>query len=353
MMASSVSAVGPDTFPSAQAGDDLLVVRDLRKSFGTAGGFIGRQSNEVQAVAGVSFEVRRRETLGLVGESGCGKTTLGRTVLLLERPSSGSIVYDGRDVTLLSQRGVRRLRRQMQLIFQDPYSSLNPRMTAAQIIGEPLDIHEIGSGTERVRRIAELLDLVGLGTRSASRYPHEFSGGQRQRVGIARALAVNPAFVVCDEPVSALDVSIQAQVLNLLTELRDRLGLTYLFISHNLGVVKHIANRVAVMYLGQIVEMAPVGEFFDRACHPYSKALLSAIPIPDPDLEQTRQHVILTGDLPSPANPPKGCRFHTRCPFVQQICREEEPAVDTVAAGHTVSCHFWRSIKSKAEVSND
>jgi oligopeptide transport system ATP-binding protein len=325
--------------------ETLVSVRDLSKTFKARRGTReARKRREVQAVAGVSFDIRRGETLALVGESGCGKTTLGRTLLNLEHPTSGVVTFDGRDVTRLKPGQLRLLRRQMQLIFQDPYASLNPRMTAAQIIGEPLVVHGIGDRDERMRRVGELLDLVGLGPRAGRRYPHEFSGGQRQRIGIARALAINPSFVVCDEPVSALDVSIQAQVLNLLTELRDQLGLTYLFISHNLGVVRHIADRVAVMYLGQIVELAPVEEFFDNPRHPYSIALISAIPAPEPEVEQSRERIILRGDLPSPADPPHACRFHTRCPFAQQVCSEVAPPMEQVTAGHTTACHFWRTI---------
>jgi oligopeptide/dipeptide ABC transporter ATP-binding protein len=328
---------------AAPAREPLLRVTELVKTYPLPGrGMLGRSGGEIQAVSGVSLDVYPGETLGLVGESGCGKSTLGRTILLLERPTSGSIRFDGQEVTALRPRQLRGLRRRMQLVLQDPYSSLNPRMTAGQIVGEPLVVHGIGTARDRPRRIAELLERVGLGTGAASRYPHEFSGGQRQRIGIARALAASPALVICDEPVSALDVSIQAQILNLLTRLRDELGLTYLFVSHNLGVVKHIADRVAVMYLGRIAEVAPVDEFFGNARHPYSRALLSAIPVPDPDRERSRARIVLDTDLPSPANPPRGCRFHTRCPLARDVCREQAPPVETIAPGHRVACHFWK-----------
>jgi oligopeptide/dipeptide ABC transporter ATP-binding protein len=329
--------------------DPLVAVTDLQKSFTVRSTGRGKgQHASVQAVAGVTFEVGRGETLALVGESGCGKTTLGRTLLRLEEPTSGDIQFAGRDVVAMKSKELRRLRRDVQMIYQDPYASLNPRMTAAQIIAEPLFVHRIGTRDEQVRRVAELLDRVGLSARAGRKYPHEFSGGQRQRIGIARALAADPAFVVCDEPVSALDVSIQAQVLNLLTGLRDEFGLTYLFISHNLAVVRHIADRVAVMYLGKIVELAPTQEFFSNPRHPYSTALLSAVPVPDPDVEQERRRIVLTGDLPSPANPPSGCRFNTRCAFAQDICREKAPPTESVKPGHTVACHFWPTITQKA-----
>jgi oligopeptide/dipeptide ABC transporter ATP-binding protein len=328
-----------------QVRQPLLAVTDLEKTFTARRSGAGGGAGRVHAVAGVSFSIGRGETLGLVGESGCGKTTLGRTVLRLEEPTSGSICFEGTELTTMKPANLRALRSRAQMIYQDPYASLNPRMTAAQIIGEPLLVHHVGSRGDRLRRVAELLDRVGLGRRAGRRYPHEFSGGQRQRIGIARALAANPSFVVCDEAVSALDVSIQAQILNLLTTLRDDLGLTYLFISHNLAVVEHIADRVAVMYLGRIVEMAAVRELFKNPRHPYSRALLSAVPVPDPDIEKTRRRIVLTGDLPNPSDPPAGCHFNTRCPFAQDICREKQPQLDTVKEGHTVACHFWPTIE--------
>jgi oligopeptide transport system ATP-binding protein len=325
-------------------GDPLLTVSHLNKTFAlrrspTAGSVI-------HAVADASFDVRRGETLGLVGESGCGKTTLGRTVLRLSEPSSGTIRFAGADLLAMNARELRGRRRDMQMIYQDPYASLNPRMTAAQIIEEPLVVHGIGTRDERVKRVFELLERVGLGARAGRRYPHEFSGGQRQRIGIARALATNPSFIVCDEPVSALDVSIQAQILNLLTALREELGLTYLFISHNLAVVRHIASRVAVMYLGKIVELAAIEDFFAQPRHPYSKALLSAVPVPDVDVERSRRRIVLSGDLPSPAHVPSGCRFRTRCPYVQPVCAEREPALESDARGHAVACHFSDNLQT-------
>lgn len=341
------SVVGKATRKHEPGQNDEPLVRatDLYKTYHTGG-------TAVRAVAGVSFEIFKGETLGLVGESGCGKTTLGRALLRLEEPTSGSITYDGTELVGMSAGKLRSIRQHIQIIYQDPYASLNPRMTAAQIIAEPLVVHKIGTRDERVRRVAELLDRVGLGRRAGRRYPHEFSGGQRQRIGIARALAANPSFVVCDEAVSALDVSIQAQVLNLLTTLRNDLGLTYLFISHNLAVVEHISDRVAVMYLGRIVELAPVAELFGNPRHPYTQALLSAVPVPDPDIEANRQRIVLSGDLPSPANPPRGCRFNTRCPYARQICREVDPEEQKVTDGHSVSCHFWSNLGPRNDVAD-
>jgi oligopeptide transport system ATP-binding protein len=298
-------------------GTPLLEVRDLKMYFPITRGIVfQRQIGAVKAVDGISMTIKRGETLGLVGESGCGKSTAGRAILQLYKPTAGEVIFNGRDLTKLNGSEMRRTRRDVQMIFQDPYASLNPRMTVGDIIGEPIKVHNLRKGTKAVReRVQELLQLVGLNPYFINRYPHEFSGGQRQRIGIARALAVEPDFVVCDEPVSALDVSIQAQVINLLEDLQDQLGLTYLFIAHGLSVVKHISDRVAVMYLGRIVELADSVELYRQPLHPYTQALLSAVPIPDPMIEKKRQRIILQGDVPSPINPPPGCRFHTRCPI--------------------------------------
>ncbi|MDR7518491.1 MAG: ABC transporter ATP-binding protein [Armatimonadota bacterium] len=332
--------------------DVILEVRNLRKYFPISKGFIfQRQVGAVKAVDDVSFSIRRGETLGLVGESGCGKTTTGRVILRLMEPTAGEAYFEGRNIFGLSKEELRRMRRNMQIIFQDPYSSLNPRMTVGDIIGEPLEIHNLARGKEKVRRVQELLEVVGLSPYHANRYPHEFSGGQRQRIGIARALAVNPKLVICDEPVSALDVSIQAQVLNLLEELQKEFGLTYLFIAHDLSVVKHISDRIAVMYLGKIVEIAPTEELFANPQHPYTEALLSAVPIPDPAIR--RERVILPGDVPSPVNPPKGCRFHTRCLYMQKgRCDVNEQQLVDVGGGHYVACEVlpFKHQRSKAAV---
>ena len=320
--------------------DDLVVVRDLYKYFPITAGILQRHVADVRAVDGIDFEIRRGETLGLVGESGSGKTTAGRVILRLTEATKGSVEFEGRELVGLSRNDLRPLRKEMQIIFQDPYASLNPRMTVGSIVREPLEIHGIAHGKEADVRVQELLRLVGLQPYHANRYPHEFSGGQRQRIGVARALAVNPKFIVADEPVSALDVSIQAQVINLLQDLQRQLGLTYLFIAHDLSVVRHISNRVAVMYVGKIVEIADRDRLYDNPLHPYTQALLSAIPIPDPDVERRRKRVILSGDIPSPVNPPSGCRFHTRCPIAFDRCRVEIPSFKEYEPGHRAACHW-------------
>jgi oligopeptide/dipeptide ABC transporter ATP-binding protein len=314
----------------------LLEARGLVKHYPVRGGLFSRAKGAVRAVDGVSFSLAPRETLGLVGESGCGKTTLARLVLRLEEPSAGGLFFDGEDLLALSARALRARRRDFQIVFQDPMSSLNPRMTVGDILAEPLVVHGVARGAEADRRVEALLAQVGIPASWQARYPHEFSGGQRQRIGVARAIALGPKLVVCDEAVSALDVSVQAQVLNLLLELRERLGLAYLFISHDLSVVRHVSDRVAVMYLGQIVEQAPTPALFGAPAHPYTKALLSAIPVPDP--RRRPERIVLRGDVPSPANPPPGCRFHTRCPAVLPRCSREVPPAYPVGPGHEVRC---------------
>jgi oligopeptide transport system ATP-binding protein len=326
---------------------NIVEIDRLKVHFPIRGGFFKNVQGVVQAVDDVTFEVRRGETLGLVGESGCGKSTIGRAMIRLRLPTSGTVRFDGIDLSTLSKDDLRRMRRRMQIIFQDPFGSLDPRMTVGSIIAEPLDTHQLASGQAKTDRIADLLRLVGLDPRFVSRYPHEFSGGQRQRIGVARALAVEPEFIVCDEPISALDVSIQAQVLNLLSDLKRRLGLTYLFVAHDLSVVKHISDRVAVMYLGRIVEVGPPDVLYRSPGHPYTRALLSAVPVPDPAAERRRRRVILTGDVPSPINPPEGCRFHTRCWLYERLgqpeeCRTVDPGLEVVANvdDHRAACHF-------------
>ncbi len=323
----------------------LVELEDLRVWFPIKQGvLLDRHVGDVKAVDGVSLTIDRGETLGLVGESGCGKSTVGRAMLRLYEPTGGRVLFEGVDVTHLSDSELRPLRRRMQMVFQDPFSSLNPRHSVGRTIGEPLRVHGIARGAEADARVREILDVVGLPPDAANRYPHEFSGGQRQRVGLARALALNPSLLVCDEPVSALDVSIQAQIVNLLESLQQEFGLTYLFIAHDLAVVRHISTRIAVMYLGKIVEIAPADDLYDNPLHPYTLTLLSAIPIPDPEIERARRGIRVQGDLPSPANPPPACRFHTRCPFVQPTrCRDDEPLLREVH-GHSVACHFAEEI---------
>lgn len=319
----------------------ILKVRDLKKHFPiNAGAVIQRQVGAVKAVDGISFDLYKGETLGVVGESGCGKSTAGRTILQLYRPTSGSVVFEGKELTTTKGEELRKMRQRMQIIFQDPYASLNPRMTVGNIISEPLRIHKLKQGAEMREYVEHLLERVGLNPYYINRYPHEFSGGQRQRIGIARALALSPSFIVADEPISALDVSIQAQVVNLLEDLQEELNLTYLFIAHDLSMVRHICDRVAVMYLGKIVELAETDELYDNPLHPYTQSLLSAVPVPDPEVEEKRQRIILKGDLPSPANPPHGCNFNTRCPVPFDLCRDEpDPELIEVSPGHWVACH--------------
>ncbi|HKF77400.1 MAG TPA: ABC transporter ATP-binding protein [Candidatus Dormibacteraeota bacterium] len=338
----SETATRPQLTRAWTSAEPLLEVRGLRTWFPVTAGVLQRTVAHVRAVDGVDLTIRQGETLGLVGESGCGKSTLGRSILRLVEPTAGDVLFKGRDLRRLSGGEMRRMRREMAMIFQDPFASLDPRQTVGEIVGEPLEIHGLAT-TRRLRqeRVEELLHVVGLNPGFANRYPHEFSGGQRQRIGIARALAVDPSFIVCDEPISALDVSIQAQIINLLERLQDQFNLTYLFIAHDLSVVKHISDRIAVMYLGKVVEVSGANELYRRPRHPYTTSLLSAIPIPDPAVEQHRRRIILTGDVPSPVNPPSGCRFRTRCFKAQPRCAEDEPPLDTVKMdGHEAACFF-------------
>ncbi len=325
---------------SEQRNGVLLWVDDLVKHFPILSGVFQRQVGVIHAVDGISFQIRRGETFGLVGESGCGKSTAGRTILQLYRPTAGKVVFDNVDLVGLKGEELRRMRQRMQMIFQDPYASLNPRMTIREIVGEPLFVHDIAKSKEIDERVDMLLDKVRLNPGFASRYPHEFSGGQRQRIGVARALALQPDFIVCDEPISALDVSIQAQVINLLEDLQEDMDLTYLFIAHDLSMVRHISTRVAVMYLGILAEMAVRDELYEHPLHPYTQALLSAVPVPDPFVEEKRQRIILEGDVPSPVHPPSGCRFRTRCPLAEKICTDQVPEWREVAPDHWVSCHM-------------
>ena len=318
---------------------DFLQLENIKTYYDVSKGFIKRIPLFVKAVDDVSLTIQQGETFGLVGESGCGKSTLGRTILGLERATAGRVNFMGKDILSLNQRALRNMRQEMQMIFQDPYSSLNPKMTVSEIVGEPMLVHNLASGKERAKRVTELLELVGLRAYHAKRYPHEFSGGQRQRIGVARALAVNPKLIICDEAVSALDVSIQAQVLNLLSRLQKEMRLTYIFIAHGLATVKHISNRIGVMYLGKIVEIADSDDIYFNPMHPYSKALISAIPEPDPERE--KKHTILAGDVPSPINPPSGCRFHTRCAQCMDKCKIEEPELNEVQPNHFVACHLY------------
>ncbi len=352
-MTAAVSGAAPVAKPQ----DDrvLLSVTDLRMYFPVTEGLIfERHIGDVHAVDDVTFDVPRGQTLGLVGESGCGKSTTGRTILRLYKPTAGRIVFDGVDITRIRGEELRQMRRRMQIIFQDPYASLNPRMTVGAIVGEPLSVHSIGTPAERRERVAELLDVVGLNPNFLNRYPHEFSGGQRQRIGVARAIAVNPELIIADEPISALDVSIQAQIINLLERLQDEFSLTYLFIAHDLSVVRHVSDRIAVMYLGRIVESAASGDLYAHPVHPYSVALLSAVPIPDPVVESRRRRIILKGDVPSPVNPPSGCRFHTRCWLRTRLgnperCTTEDPPLRSLGAGHEVACHYAEEVDGSIE----
>ena len=323
-----------------QTGVPLIEIREVKKYFPIRKGLMQREVARVHAVDGVSFAVQEGETLGLVGESGCGKSTLGRTIVRLYEPTAGQIIFQGTPIEGHGARQLRPLRREMQMVFQDPYASLNPRKRVGSIVGDPLKIHHLGDKKERKARVEELLETVGLSPEHYNRYPHEFSGGQRQRVGVARALALRPRLIVCDEPVSALDVSIQAQVVNLLGDVQQQLGLTYVFIAHDLSVVRQLSDRVAVMYLGKIAELAGRRALYEHALHPYTHALLSAVPTPEPDAERRRQRIVLRGEPPSPTNPPPGCRFHPRCRKAQEICQAEEPPLLQVSPGHSVACHF-------------
>ncbi len=320
----------------------ILEVNNLVKHFPLGGGLFSKKQQVVQAVNGISLKVKRGETLGIVGESGCGKSTAGRSIIRLYEPTAGQIIFEGKDVTKAQGNDLMELRRNMQMIFQDPYASLNPRMTVGDIVAEALDIHKLASGQKRTNRIYELLKIVGLNPEHANRFPHEFSGGQRQRIGIARALAVNPSLIICDEPISALDVSIQAQVVNMLEELQEKLGLTYLFIAHDLSMVKYISHRIAVMYLGRIVELTSSKDLYANPMHPYTQGLLSAIPIPDPHVEAQRRRIIPKGNVPSPIAPPSGCYFRTRCPHAMEVCAKEAPELTEMGNEHLVACHLLK-----------
>jgi oligopeptide transport system ATP-binding protein len=334
--------------PSSGGGAPMLEVEHLVKHFPIRYGvLIDREVGRVRAVDDVSFTLEEGETLGLVGESGCGKSTLCRTILRLIEPTSGSVRFRGQEIADASRREIQPLRRAMQIIFQDPYASLNPRKRVGQIVGDPLEIHGVASGTERRRKVQELLELVGLGPEHYNRYPHEFSGGQRQRIGIARALALKPEMIIADEPVSALDVSIQAQIINLLDDLQEEFSLTLIFVAHDLGVIRHVSERIAVMYLGKIVEMGPAKEIYGRPIHPYTVALLSAVPIPDPRENEAREPLVLEGDVPSAADPPPACRFHTRCPWATEICSRVEPPLVDYGSGHLAACHHPRNVTAE------
>jgi peptide/nickel transport system ATP-binding protein len=332
----------------ANGGGALVELEHLKVYFPIKSGLVlDRHIGDIRAVDDVSLTIKRGETVGLVGESGCGKSTVGRTILRLYKPTAGRILFDGTDISKLNEQELRPLRRRMQMVFQDPFASLNPRHSVGRIVGEPLRTHGLAGRAEASKRVRELLQVVGLPPDAVGRYPHEFSGGQRQRIGLARALALNPDFIVADEPVSALDVSIQAQIINLFEQLQDEFELTYLFIAHDLAVVRHISDRIAVMYLGWIVEVSPAAELYENPLHPYTISLLSAVPIPDPVVERQRESILLQGDLPSPANPPAACRFHTRCPYVQPTrCREEIPYLRRLASGHEVACHWAEDIQN-------
>jgi peptide/nickel transport system ATP-binding protein len=332
---------------STNGGGPLVELEHLKVYFPIRSGIVlDRHVGDIRAVDDISLTIGRGETVGLVGESGCGKSTVGRTILRLYKPTAGRILFEGHDISQLGENELRPLRRRMQMVFQDPYASLNPRHSVGRIIGEPLRTHGLANRREASARVRDLLKIVGLPTDAAGRYPHEFSGGQRQRIGLARAIALNPDFIVADEPVSALDVSIQAQIINLFEQLQDEFDLTYLFIAHDLAVVRHISDRIVVMYLGWIVEVSPAAELYENPLHPYTISLLSAVPIPDPVVEKQREPILLAGDIPSPANPPAACRFHTRCPFVQPTrCRDDIPPLRTLADGHEVACHWAEDIK--------
>jgi peptide/nickel transport system ATP-binding protein len=340
----------PQQPPATQVNGALVRVEELKIWFPIKSGLVlDRHIGDIKAVDDVTLDIQRGETLGLVGESGCGKSTLGRAILRLYEPTAGRIFFDGQDISHLGEAELRPLRRRMQMVFQDPFASLNPRHSVGRIVSEPLRVHGLTGRRDSGRRVSQLLEIVGLPADAGSRYPHEFSGGQRQRVGLARSLALNPDFIVCDEPVSALDVSIQAQIVNLLESLQKDFDLTYLFIAHDLAVVRHISDRIAVMYLGKIVEVSPAADLYSDPLHPYTISLLSAVPIPDPEVEREREAILLAGDLPSPANPPPACRFHTRCPYVQETrCRDEEPPLRKLESGHWVACHWAEEIKAGA-----